>query len=65
MTWDTIEGQWNEIKGRLRSRWGKLTNDDLAVIAGQRDVLVGRLQQRYGLVRADAELEVACWLARI
>lgn len=65
MTWETIEGQWDHIKGRLRSRWGKLTSDDLAIIAGQRDVLVGRIQQRYGLARADAELEVECWLARI
>lgn len=64
MTWDIIEGQWHEIKDRLRSRWGKLTNDDLFVIAGQRDVLVGRIQQRYGLVRADAELEVEGWLAQ-
>jgi uncharacterized protein YjbJ (UPF0337 family) len=65
MTWDIIEGQWNDIKGRLRSRWGRLTNDDLTVIAGQREVLIGRLQQRYGFVRAEAELEVEGWLARI
>lgn len=65
MTWDMIQAQWDEIKGRLSSRWGKLTSDDLFVIAGERDVLVGRIQQRYGLPRAEAEHEVECWLAHI
>jgi uncharacterized protein YjbJ (UPF0337 family) len=64
MTWEHIEGQWHHIKDRLRARWGKLTRDDLAIIAGQKDVLVGRVQLRYGLLRVDAEREVEGWLAR-
>lgn len=65
MNWDDIEGQWKDVKGRLRSRWGRLTNDDLAIIGGQKDVLVVRIQRRYGLDRGDAEREVEGWLGRI
>jgi uncharacterized protein YjbJ (UPF0337 family) len=58
MNWDSVAGKWRELEGKLRSKWGKLTDDDLQVIAGKKDVLVGRLQQRYGLERDKAEREV-------
>jgi uncharacterized protein YjbJ (UPF0337 family) len=51
MAWDYIEGKWKEMRGKVRERWGKLTDDDLDVIAGKRDQLVGIIQQRYGLQR--------------
>ena len=55
MNWDQIKGEWREAKGKLRSKWGKLTDDDLEQIAGKKDVLVGRLQQRYGWKKDQAE----------
>jgi uncharacterized protein YjbJ (UPF0337 family) len=62
MNWDQIEGKWKELKGKARSKWGKLTDDDLENAAGKKDVLVGRLQQRYGYKRDQAEKEVDTWI---
>ena len=57
MNWDIIEGKWNEAKGQLRQKWAKLTDSDWEEIAGKKDVLVGRLQQRYGYSKEQAERE--------
>jgi uncharacterized protein YjbJ (UPF0337 family) len=57
MNWDQVEGKWKEMKGRVREKFGKLTDDDLDVIAGKKDQLVGRLQQRYGYNKEQAERE--------
>ena len=48
MNWDQIHGDWTQLSGRVKEKWGKLTDDDLTTIAGKRDQLVGVLQQRYG-----------------
>jgi uncharacterized protein YjbJ (UPF0337 family) len=58
MNWDSVAGKWRELEGQLRSKWGKLTDDDLQVIAGKKDILIGRLQQRYGYERDRAERDV-------
>lgn len=58
MNWDTIEGRWTQVRGRLREEWGKLTDDDITVVAGQRDQLIGVLQNRYGIARAELERQV-------
>lgn len=58
MNWDTIQGQWRETKGKFRAKWGKLTDDDIETISGKKDVLVGRLQQRYGWKQDQAERDV-------
>ena len=58
MNQDRIQGRWKQIKGKIRERWGKLTDDDLDVIAGRRDQLLGRIQQRHGLARDEAEKQV-------
>lgn len=55
MNWDQVEGKWKQSKGKFREQWGKLTDDDLTVISGKRDQLVGRLQERYGIAREEAE----------
>jgi len=65
MNWDLVEGKWKELKGSIRSKWGKLTDDDLEAVAGKKDQLVGRIQQRYGLQRDEAETEVDSWLSKI
>ena len=62
MNWDQIEGKWDRAKGKLREKWGKLTNDDVDVIAGKRDQLIGRLKERYGYQREAAEKEINNWL---
>ncbi len=61
MNWDQIAGNWKQVKGSARSKWGKLTDDDLEVAAGDRDHLVGRLQERYGIAKDDAERQVDEW----
>lgn len=58
MNKDTIEGNWKELKGRVKERWGKLTDDRLDEIAGRRDQLTGAVQQAYGISRNEAEKEV-------
>lgn len=65
MNWDTISGNWNRFKGSVREQWGELTNDDVDRIAGDRDRLVGRLQERYGHSRDQAEREVDDWAAEL
>jgi uncharacterized protein YjbJ (UPF0337 family) len=54
MNWDQVEGNWKQIQGTMREQWGKLTDDDIEVIAGRRDRLIGKLQERYGIVREEA-----------
>jgi uncharacterized protein YjbJ (UPF0337 family) len=61
MNWDRVEGSWNEFKGQVKQQWGKLTDDDLDVIAGRRDELVGRIQKAYGLARDEADRQVREW----
>ena len=55
MNWDVIKGKWGQVKGKAREKWGDLTDDDLDKIAGEKDQLVGRLQERYGWARDEAE----------
>jgi uncharacterized protein YjbJ (UPF0337 family) len=61
MNWDRIEGQWKQMKGKVRAKWGKLTDDDLDVIAGHKDQLIGRIQERYGIQKDEAERQVQEW----
>jgi uncharacterized protein YjbJ (UPF0337 family) len=58
MNWDLIEGKWKQMKGQLREKWGNLTDDDLEMIAGKRDQLIGRLEVRYGIAKEEAAKQV-------
>jgi uncharacterized protein YjbJ (UPF0337 family) len=58
MNWDQIEGKWKQAAGKAKEKWGKLTDDDLQVIRGKRDQLVGRIQERYGIAKDEAERQV-------
>ena len=58
MNWDQMEGKWKQAKGAVKQKWGKLTDDDLDVIAGKKDELVGKIQERYGITREEAKKEV-------
>lgn len=61
MNWDQIEGNWRKLKGKAKQQWAKLTDDELENIAGKKDELVGKLQERYGLQRQEAEEEADRW----
>ena len=58
MNQDRIQGRWKQLKGKVKEQWGRLTDDDLDVIAGRRDQLLGRIQQRHGLAKAEAAKQV-------
>jgi uncharacterized protein YjbJ (UPF0337 family) len=62
MNEDTLKGQWTQFKGRVREQWGKLTDDDLDQIQGKSEQLIGRLQERYGWAREQAQREVDTWM---
>ena len=61
MNWDRIEGNWKQLKGKAKAKWGELTDDDLDKLAGRRDELIGKIQERKGIARDRAEREVKDW----
>jgi uncharacterized protein YjbJ (UPF0337 family) len=58
MNWDTVKGDWKQFRGKVKEAWGKLTDDQLDVIAGKRDQLIGAIQKGYGIARDEAERQV-------
>jgi uncharacterized protein YjbJ (UPF0337 family) len=62
MNWDRVEGNWKEMKGKVKTQWGKLTDDDLDVAEGNRDQVEGLIQKHYGYARDRAKSEVDSWL---
>lgn len=58
---DRISGNWKQFKGKVKEQWGKLTDDDMDVAEGKRDQLVGRIQERYGYGKEQAEKELQDW----
>lgn len=64
MNWDRIEGNWKQFKGSVKEQWGKLTDDDLDVAEGKRDKLAGKLQERYGIAKDEAERQIDDYLGR-
>ncbi|MGK9470395.1 CsbD family protein [Pantoea agglomerans] len=61
MNKDEASGNWKQFKGKMKEKWGKLTDDDMQVIEGKRDQLVGKIQERYGSTKDEAEREVSDW----
>ena len=61
VNWDQIKGRWNQTMGTVKKQWGKLTDDDLAVIDGQRERLVGKIQEKYGIAKEEADKQVKTW----
>jgi uncharacterized protein YjbJ (UPF0337 family) len=58
MNWDQVKGNWKQFKGKVKAKWGQLTDDDLTTIEGKRDQLAGKLQERYGYTKDQAEREL-------
>jgi uncharacterized protein YjbJ (UPF0337 family) len=59
--WDRIAGKWRQLRGEIQVRWGELTDDELDEINGEREKLAGRLQERYGIARQEAERQIDEW----
>ncbi len=61
MNSDQLKGKWMQLKGSVKTKWGKLTDDDLNFINGQQDVLIGKIQERYGIAKEEAQRQVKEW----
>lgn len=61
MNWDQVAGNWKQFHGTVKAKWGKLTDDDLTYVNGKRDQLVGRIQERYGIAKDEAERQIRDW----
>ena len=64
MNWDRIKGDWKQVTGKVKAEWGKLTDNDIDVVAGRRDQLAGKIQERYGLAKDEAEKQLAAWVRK-
>lgn len=64
MNEDQVSGNWKQFKGKLQEQWGKLTNDDLDVIEGKREQLLGRIEERQGVAREEADKQLSDWETR-
>jgi uncharacterized protein YjbJ (UPF0337 family) len=62
MNWDQMEGKWKQMTGSVKEKWGKFTDDDIQVIGGKKDKLVGRIQERYGIAKEEAEQQADEWI---
>ena len=61
MNWDDVKGKWKQVTGSIKSTWGELTDDDLQQIDGEREKMVGKIQERYGIGKEEAEKQVDDW----
>ena len=62
MIWDQVAGQWKELKGHIKERWGRLTDDNVDVAAGKFEQFVGKMQQKYGVAKEEAKKQINAWL---
>jgi uncharacterized protein YjbJ (UPF0337 family) len=65
MNWERIEGDWMQFKGHVKKQWGKLTDDQLDVINGQREILAGKIRESYGIGKDEAERQIDEWELRL
>ena len=61
MNWDQVESRWKPLHGSVRERWGRMTDDDVQTLTGAKDRLIGKIQERYGTTKAEAEMQVDAW----
>jgi uncharacterized protein YjbJ (UPF0337 family) len=65
MNWDRVEGNWKQMTGKVKEQWGKLTDDDITVIGGRQEQLVGRIQERYGIAKDEAQRQIDNWMHKL
>ena len=63
MDWNRVEGNWKQVKGTVKQKWGQLTDDDLTAIDGKREQLEGKIQERYGIAKDQARKDVDAWFS--
>lgn len=61
MNWDEVEGKWKQVRGLVKEKWGKLTDDDLDVMTGKKEQLIGKVQERYGITKEEAQRQIEGW----
>jgi uncharacterized protein YjbJ (UPF0337 family) len=61
MNWDEIKGKWHQVKGSIRAKWGELTDDEIEELDGNREKMVGKIQEKYGVAKDEAEKQVDEW----
>jgi len=61
MNWDQVKGNWKQFSGTVKEQWGKLTDDEVDQIAGKREILLGKIQEKYGIAKEEAEKQVKDW----
>lgn len=61
ISWDRIAGKWKQATGEAKKKWGELTDDELAEINGDREILAGKLQEKYGIAKEDADKQIDEW----
>ncbi|MCC5965195.1 MAG: CsbD family protein [Natronohydrobacter sp.] len=64
MNWDELKGKWTQMTGSMKAKWGKLTDDDLKEAEGNRDILIGKIQEKYGVAKEEAEKQVNDWMEK-
>ena len=65
MNWDQIAGKWKQLKGSIQMKWGDLTNDDIDEIRGRNEILLGKIQERYGKTKEEAQQDIDDWVASL
>jgi uncharacterized protein YjbJ (UPF0337 family) len=65
MNWDQVEGNWKQVLGSAKERWGKLTDDDLTIVRGRREQLIGAIRESYGIAKEEAERQVEEWRSQL
>ena len=61
MDWNRVQGSWKQLEGKVKTKWGKLTDDDLTTIKGSREMLEGKIQERYGIAKDQARKQIDDW----
>lgn len=64
MNWDQVKGKWTQMVGSAKQQWGKLTDDELKQVEGDKDKLVGKIQEKYGIGKEEAEKQVDDWMEK-
>jgi uncharacterized protein YjbJ (UPF0337 family) len=65
MNWTQVEGQWKQVKAQLKGKWAKLSDDDLQNLSAKKDDIVGKIQERYGILKDEAERQVDAFIATL
>ena len=65
MNWDQIKGNWKQVTGNVKQQWGKLTDSDITLVNGHREQLAGKIQERYGIAKEEAEKQLTAWQDKV